>query len=54
MKLAKNKYKTLSGDVKINTYLIHIPKKVVYETNIKDDDDVKVYAKDNKIIIEKV
>ena len=52
-KLAKNKYRTLSGDVKINSYLISIPKKVINETNIKEDDNVKVYAEGDRIIIEK-
>ena len=52
-KLAKNKYRTLSGDVKINSYLISIPKKVVSETNIKETDNLKVYAEGNRIIIEK-
>lgn len=52
-KLAKNKYRTLGGEVKVNSYLISIPKKVVSETNINENDNVKVYAEGNRIIIEK-
>ena len=52
-KLAKNKYRTLGGEVKVNSYLISIPKKVVSETNIKETDNLKVRAENNKIIIEK-
>ena len=52
-KLAKNKYRTLGGEVKVNSYLISIPKKIVNETNIKENDNVKVYSERNRIIIEK-
>jgi antitoxin component of MazEF toxin-antitoxin module len=53
-KLAKNMYKSLvTGERRLNCYVISIPKKVVEQTNIKDDDNLKVYSEGNKIIIEK-
>ena len=52
-KLAKNYYYDKNGERKINCYLINIPKKIVKLTDIKDTDNVKVYAQENKIIIEK-
>lgn len=52
-KLAKNMYTTAKGERKLNCYVISIPKEIVYKTNIKEDDKIKVYAKDNKIIIER-
>lgn len=52
-KLAKNMYTTAKGERKLNCYLANIPKEVVYKTNIKDGDNIKVYSKRNKIIIEK-
>lgn len=52
-KLAKNMYTTAKGERKVNCYLVTIPKKVLSETNISEDSNVNVYAKDNKIIIEK-
>jgi hypothetical protein len=32
---------------------VPIAKAVVNETNITDDDELNIYAKDNKIVIEK-
>jgi len=54
MKLIKNKYRTLKGDIKVNSYLLNISKKVVEESGIKDTDNIKVYANGNKIIVEKL
>lgn len=51
-KLSKLYYTTSKGERKINCYNVQIPKKVVEQTNIEDN-DIKVYAKDNKIIIER-
>ena len=51
MKLVKSCYYDKSGEKKVNTYLINIPKAVVYETNLEDK-QLKVYTQDNKIIIE--
>jgi len=51
-KLSKLYYITSKGERKINCYNVQIPKKVVNETDIEDN-DIKIYAEDNKIIIEK-
>lgn len=52
-KLGKNMYTNAKGEKKLNCYNINIPKAVVSETNISDKDKINIYAKDNKIIIEK-
>ena len=51
-KLSKLYYITSKGEHKINCYNVQIPKKVVEQTNIQDN-NVKVYAENNKIIIER-
>lgn len=51
-KLARNRYTDAKGVRKLNCYSIAIPKKVVEEAGIQED-DVIVYADGNKIIIEK-
>lgn len=53
MKLGKQMYFTATGEKKINCYKINIPKVVVKKSEISDEDEIKVYAKDNKIIIER-
>lgn len=50
-KLTKQKYATLKGEVKINCYVCYIPREIVEQTNLMDN-DIKIYAKDGKIIIE--
>ena len=52
-KLAKQYYLNAKGDKKINCYKATISKEVLKQTNIKENDPVKIYVKDNKIIIEK-
>lgn len=52
-KLKKQTYITKKEGEKTNNYYITIPKKVVAETNITEQDGIKVYSKNNKIIIEK-
>ena len=52
MKLIKQKYYNANGEEKVNCYHINICKKIVDKTDLKDK-EIKVYAKDNKIIIEK-
>lgn len=52
-KLAKQYYLNAKGERKINCYKINISKEIIEKTNIKNNDNIKVYAKDNKIIIEK-
>lgn len=51
-KLAKMKYKTMGGDVKINTYNATISKKIVAESGIDPDKEITVRAEKGKIIIE--
>lgn len=51
-KLTKQKYATLKGEVKINCYVCYLPKEVVEKTDLSDS-EIKIYAKDGKIIIEK-
>ena len=51
-KLSKLYYITSKGERKINCYNVQISKKVVQNTNIGEN-QIKVYAKDNKIIIER-
>ncbi len=51
-KLTKQKYATLKGEQKINCYILHIPKVIVDQTELADS-EIKIYAKDGKIIIEK-
>lgn len=52
-KLGKNYYRTAKGEKKLNCYMIPISKELVAQTNIKEQDELKVSVKDNKIIIEK-
>lgn len=51
-KLAKMKYKTLGGDIKINTYNATISKKIVAESGLDPDKEITVRAETGKIIIE--
>lgn len=51
-KLAKQMYTTAKGERKLNCFVVNIPKEVVLRTNLADK-EVVVYAKDNKIIIER-
>ena len=54
MKLGKQMWINAKGEKKVNNYKVNISKVVVEKSGIKDDDEIKVYAKDNAIIIEKV
>ena len=51
-KLAKQMYTTAKGERKLNCFIVNIPKEVVFRTNLIDK-EIIIYAKDNKIIIEK-
>ena len=51
-KLSKLYYMTSKGERKINCYNVQIPRKIVEQTNIQEN-NIKVYAEDNKIIIER-
>lgn len=54
-KLVKQKYRSLvTGEVKINCYTIAIPKSEVKKAFGNDEEQLKVYAKGDKIIIEKM
>lgn len=52
-KLVKMYYITSKGEKKLNCYMTNIPKAVVEKTNIKNEDKIKIYSVNNKIIIEK-
>ena len=51
-KLGKNNYITANGEKKINCYVVNIPKEVVNKTDLSDK-ELLIYAKNNKIIIDK-
>lgn len=51
-KLNKMKYRTVDGDLKINTYTTTISKKIVKESGIDPEKEITVKAENGKIIIE--
>jgi hypothetical protein len=51
-KLVKMKYKTLGGDIKINTYNATISKKIVAESGLDPEKEITIKAENGKIIIE--
>lgn len=51
-KLAKNMWTNSKGERKINCYVCNISKEIVNKTDIKNN-EIKIYAENNKIIIEK-
>lgn len=51
-KLVKMRYKTISGDIKINTYNATISKKIVMESGLDPEKEITVRAETGKIIIE--
>lgn len=51
-KLAKMKYRTVGGDLKVNTYTTTIPKKIVKESGLDPEKEITVKAEKGKIIIE--
>lgn len=51
-KLAKMKYRTVGGDLKVNTYTTTISKKIVAESGIDPEKEITVKAENGKIIIE--
>lgn len=52
-KLVKKRYRKLDGEVAINNYFAFLSKSVVKEAGFTGEEQIKVYAKDGKIIIEK-
>ena len=51
-KLSKMRYRTVGGDLKINTYVATISKKIVAESGIDVEKEITVKAEKGKIIIE--
>ena len=51
-KLIKMKYRTLGGDIKINSYNASISKKIIKESGIDTEKEIIVKAENGKIIIE--
>ena len=51
-KLVKMKYRTVGGDLKINSYNATISKKIVAESGIDVEKEITVRAESGKIIIE--
>lgn len=52
-KLKKQTYITKKSGVKINCYYVNISKEIINSTNITEQDNLKITARRNKIIIEK-
>lgn len=52
VKLNKMKYRTVSGGLKINTYIATISKKIVAESRLDPEKEITVKAENGKIIIE--
>ena len=50
-KLAKIKYTTVNGERKLSAYLMTIPKVVVQEARIDDNDELVAFARNGEIII---
>ena len=51
-KLIKMKYRTVGGDLKINSYKATISKKIVAESRLNPTKEITVKAENGKIIIE--
>ena len=51
-KLNKMKYRTVGGELKINSYNVTISKKIVAESGIDHEKEITVKAENGKIIIE--
>ena len=51
-KLVKMKYRTLGGEIKINSYNASISKKIIKESGIDPEKEITVKAENGKIIIE--
>lgn len=52
-KLGKNYYRTAKGEKRLNCYMIPLAKELIAQTDITDQDELKISVKDNKIIVEK-
>lgn len=51
-KLVKMKYRTVGGDLKINSYNVTVSKKIVAESGLDPEKEITVKAEKNRIIIE--
>lgn len=51
-KLIKIKYRTLGGEIKVNSYNALISKKIIKESGIDTEKEIIVKAEKNRIIIE--
>ena len=51
-KLVKMKYRTVGGELKINSYNVTISKKIVAESGLDPEKEIIVRAEKGKIIIE--
>lgn len=51
-KIHPQKYRTLSGEVKINCYTIQIAKSLLEKVGINETTELKITSNNNKIIIE--
>ena len=52
-KLVKKKYRKLNGEIAINNYFAFISKSVIDAAGWTGEEQIKVYAKDGKIVIER-
>lgn len=52
-KLVKKKYYNADGKAEINNFFVYLSKEVVKNAGFTGDENIKVYAKNGKIIIEK-
>jgi len=53
VKLIKQMNYNKNGEAKINCYHVNISKTLITEAGLQNIEEVKIYAKDGKIIIEK-
>ena len=52
-KLLRHYYYSKTGEKKINCYKVSISKELLKQTDIKETDELNIYVKDNKIIVER-
>ena len=53
-KLGKFYFYNSRGEKKVNCYKINLSKELIKTANISEDDELNIYVKGGKIIIEKV
>lgn len=51
-KIQQQRYKTMSGEIKVNCYKITLSKEVVRQAGFNEETKLKVRAENGKIIIE--